>query len=354
LRRWNGIGLTPGLRADSLLGVTTPDESDCGPTGPGRTREIVIASWVGIIGNGILAVLKLLVGVYAHSIAVVSDGVDSAIDIFTSAISLVAARIVAKPPDLNHPYGHMRAETIAAKTFSFIIFFAGAQLAISTVTHLVQGQAREVPGTLAIYVTIVSVIGKTGLFIHKYWVGRRTESAMLIADAKNMRGDIAVSLGVLLGLGFTYLLDMPMVDSVTAIVISVWIMYIAFKIFLETNVELMEGYEDTSLYPQIFDAVESVPGAHHPHRTRIRTIGALRIVDLDIEVDGELTVSEAHEISRGAEAAIRACVSNVYDVLVHVEPTGNVEETEPYGVSRRKLADGCPDPDDIDIPDDPG
>ena len=92
-------------------------------SGPGRIHAIVVASWVGIVGNAVLAVLKLLVGFYAYSAAVISDGVDSTLDVFTSAISLVAARIIAKPPDLNHPYGHTRAETIATKTFSFIIFF---------------------------------------------------------------------------------------------------------------------------------------------------------------------------------------------------------------------------------------
>ncbi|MEE8440628.1 MAG: cation diffusion facilitator family transporter, partial [Spirochaetia bacterium] len=285
-------------------------------TGAGRTKAIVAASWVGIVGNAVLAVLKLLVGFYAHSIAVVSDGVDSTLDVFTSAITLAAAKIIAKPPDLNHPYGYTRAETIATKTFSFIIFFAGAQLAISTTSSLIQGRPREMPGVIAIYVTVASVVAKTGLFIHKRWIGRRTESTMLIADAKNMRGDIAVSLGVLGGLAFTRILNLPLVDGITAILISFWIMYVAFKIYLETNSELMEGYEDTTVYRQIFDAVESVPGAWHPHRTRIRTVGHLRIVDLDIEVDGHLTVHKAHEITKMAEEAIRRCVPNVYDILV--------------------------------------
>ncbi len=323
--------------------MSPTDGPEIGLSGAERTQAIVVASWVGIVGNAILAVLKLLVGFYANSIAVVSDGVDSTLDILTSAISLLAARIIAKPPDLNHPYGHTRAETIATKTFSFIIFFAGAQLAISTISSLIQGQARELPGVFAIYVTVVSVVGKTGLFIHKFSIGRRTSSAMLIADAKNMRSDIAVSLGVLVGLAFTHLLDLPILDGITAIAISFWIMYVAFKIFLETNSELMEGYKDTSVYQQVFDAVESVPGARNPHRTRIRTIGALRIVDLDIEVDANLTVREAHEIAKGTEEAIRGCVPNVYDVLVHIEPIGNIEEAERYGVSRGILRDGCTD-----------
>jgi cation diffusion facilitator family transporter len=302
-----------------------------------RARTIARASWIGIAGNAVLAAAKLLVGFTAHSLAVVGDGVDSAIDILTSAISLVAARIMAKPPDTNHPYGHARAETIATKALSFVIFFAGAQLAVSTITQLVQGVERELPGMLTIYVTIASIVGKSGLAAYKFWVGRKTSSPLLIADAKNMRSDIAVSLGVLLGLAFTFWLELSILDVITALLISLWIMYVAFRIFLETNAELMEGYQDTQTYQQIFDAVSSVPGAENPHRTRIRTIGSLCIVDLDIEVDGTLTVREAHEVAKKTESAIRHAVPHVYDVLVHVEPIGNVEKTERYGLSQNTL-----------------
>lgn len=313
-------------------------------TSSDRIRGITRASVVGIVGNAVLAVLKLFVGFYGRSVAVLSDGVDSTIDILTSAISLVAARITSKPPDLNHPYGHSRAETIATKTLSFVIFFAGAQLAVSTIGGLVRGNVRELPAMISIWVTLVSVAGKTGLYVYKRAVGKRVQSSMLIADAKNMRADIAVSLGVLAGLGFTYLLDMPIFDGITGIAISIWIMIVAFRIFLETNSELMEGFADTAIYQQIFDTVDSVPGASHPHRARIRTIGVHRIVDLDIEVDGSLTVQEAHEIAMNTESAIRNCVPNVYDVLVHVEPIGNVEKSERYGVSRRKLNSASDNP----------
>ena len=302
-----------------------------------RTRRIVVASWVGIVGNAVLAVLKLLVGFYSKSLAVVSDGVDSTLDILTSIISLVAARIIAKPPDLNHPYGHTRAETIATKTLSFIIFFAGAQLAVSTISNLIHGVERELPAIIAIYVTIASVVAKSGLSIYKFWMGRKTDSPMLIADAKNMRSDIAVSLGVLAGLGFTYLLDLPILDGITALLISLWIMFVAFRIYLETNTELMEGYSDTDSYQGVFDAIAEVPGAENPHRTRIRVVGTWRIVDLDIEVDENLTVREAHDIAKATERAIRRAVPRVYDVLVHVEPIGNVERAERYGISQTAL-----------------
>ena len=308
----------------------------------GRSRSIIAASWIGIAGNGVLALMKTAVGFVSGSAAVLGDGIDSGLDVLTSSVTLVAARITSKPPDLDHPYGHSRAETIATKSLSFLIFFAGAQLAIGTIGRLVEGHSRELPSEIAIWVTVASIVGKIALAVHKHIVGRRVNSPMLIADAQNMRADILISVGVLFGLVATFLLDLPIVDSVVAILISLWIMFVAFRIFVQTNTELMEGHKDRHTYQQIFAAVESVHGAEHPHRARVRTLGHMLIVDLDIEVDGSLKVNEAHEIAKRTEASIRERVANIYDIVVHVEPRGNVESRERYGVSEQQMGDEPP------------
>ena len=185
--------------------------------------------------------------------------------------------------------------------------------------------------------TLASIAGKAALAWYKFAVGGRTRSPMLVADAKNMRSDIVISVAVLVGVSVAVWLEIPLFDRVTALGVSLYIMWVAFGIFVDTNSELMEGHGDPATYQRIFDAVAVVPGAEHPHRTRIRTIGGLHIVDLDIEVDGALTVQDAHEIAQKTERAIREALDNVYDVLVHVEPLGNVESSERYGLSQRKL-----------------
>ena len=100
-----------------------------------RHKQIIRASWVSIAGNALLSVLKITVGMIAGSMAVVADGVDSASDILTSIITLITAHIMSRPPDIRYPYGYERADTIASKALSFVIFFAGAQLAISTISR---------------------------------------------------------------------------------------------------------------------------------------------------------------------------------------------------------------------------
>jgi cation diffusion facilitator family transporter len=298
-----------------------------------RAARIELISWVAIVGNLLLALLKIIAGIRAGSLAVLGDGIDSTTDIVASGITLFAARIIAKPPDREHPYGHFRAETIATKTLSFIIFFAGAQLALSTVHRLISGEYGGVPGIAALYAAAISIVGKIALSVLLSRSGKKLNSSMLRANGKNMQSDILISTGVLAGVVFTQALRMPLLDSIAALMISLWIMRTAFTIFMESNVELMDGLGDQTVYPVIFKAVDEISGAVNPHRTRVRKLGNVYIIDLDIEVDGRKTVTEAHNIAVQVEHTIKQRVDNVYDIMVHVEPRGNVELNERFGVT---------------------
>ncbi len=116
-----------------------------------RSKIIIRASWVGVAGNSILSVLKIIIGLLSGSLAVLADGIDSASDIVTSLITLFTARILSRPPDTKYPYGYSKADTIATKALSFIILFAGAQLAITTINGWINGNEKELPGYLAFY-----------------------------------------------------------------------------------------------------------------------------------------------------------------------------------------------------------
>jgi cation diffusion facilitator family transporter len=181
-------------------------------------------------------------------------------------------------------------------------------------------------------VTVASVIGKSVLAWYKWRAGSRIASQLLVADAKNMRADIVISMAVLVGLLAAHLLQMTWIDAVLALGVSAWILRVAFGMFLETSDELMDGTTDSELYQQVFLAVAETEGADNPHRTRVRKMGGMVVVDLDIEVDGSLSVATAHAIAQDAERRIKHHVPNAYDVLVHVEPRGNVEDAERYGL----------------------
>jgi len=303
-----------------------------------RTAAIKKTSVVGILGNGALAALKVTTGFITGSFALVSDGIDSSTDVLTSLVTYITAGISAQPPDEGHPYGHGRAETVATKLVAFIIFFAGSQLIVSAVRKLFTGELQSVPGIAALYAAGISIAGKAALGIYKYRIGRKYQSPMILADAVNMRNDVLISLSVLAGIFFTRFWNLPVLDTIVAIAVGLWILAGALRIYLDTSNELMDGIKDPKIYKRVFAAAQEVDGAGNPHKMRIRKLNNLFIVDMDIEVDEKLTVRGGHEIARAVEASIRKNVRNVYDVQVHVEPEGNIESEETYGLSEKSLS----------------
>ncbi|MFW5879447.1 MAG: cation diffusion facilitator family transporter [bacterium] len=302
-----------------------------------RNKEILYASWIAIIGNALLSALKITIGVITGSLAVIGDGIDSATDILTSIITLFTAKIISRPPDAKYPFGYQKADDIAAKVLSFIIFFAGGQLAISSAKNILNQTSGQEPGNLAIIITIISIIGKLFLSYYLRKKGKKVNSIMLSANGKNMQNDVLISLSVLVGLAAVYFFNLPILDSITAFLVSLWIIKSAFQIFMESNTSLMDGVKDEEVYNDIFQAVEEVDGASNPHRVRIRQIAGTYIIDLDIEVEGSICVHEAHVIAQEVENNIKVKIENVYDIMVHVEPLGEKHNKEQFGVSVKDL-----------------
>jgi cation diffusion facilitator family transporter len=297
------------------------------------------ASWIGIVGNAILSLMKISVGVAMSSLALIGDGIDSLADIVTSLISLFTSRIMSEPPDKEHPWGHGRAEIMATRLIGFLMFLAGFQLLLSGIEELRSPTEREIPNSAALIVIVISVIAKAGLAIYKTRLGRRLNSSLLKADGINMRNDVFLSLGVLGGIILCRIFNMMIFDSLMAVGLALYILKSAVGVFRESDMELMDGMEDPLIYDRVFNAVEQVEGAENPHRCRIRQIGTLYDIDLDIEVEGSITVVESHRIAHNVEMAIKESLPNIYDIMVHVEPSGFSREREQYGLSPVSLKD---------------
>lgn len=302
-----------------------------------REKVLIRTSWISIIGNAILSLSKIVIGLFSGSLAVIGDGIDSATDVITSIIILYTARIMNRPPNTKYAYGYEKADTIATKVLSFVIFFAGIQMLLSTAKGLIYSEARELPSFLAIYVTVFSIVGKLLLSAYQLRQGKKTGSSMLIANAKNMRMDVFISAGVLLGLFFTFILNAPWLDALTGLLISLYILKTSVELFMDTNVALMDGVKDTSIYQQIIAAVEQVPGARNPHRIRSRQLGSLYMIGLDIEVDGSLPLYEAHEIAHAVEESIKNKIDNIYDIVIHIEPAGIEQTKEKFGIDKNSF-----------------
>ncbi len=302
-----------------------------------KTKLILKASWISFGGNGILAVLKISVGLFAGSLAVVGDGIDSSIDVIISLITILTAGIISKPPDKEHAFGHEKADSIAAKTLSFFIFYAGMQLLISSIQRLMHPEETQIPQMTAVIVTLFSIAGKMFLALYQYKIGKKTDSTMLIANAKNMKYDVLISSTVLIGLLVSKYLNMPIADPIAALVLSIIVLKGAIEIFLDTNIELMDGVKNPKIYNHIFEAVEEVKGAYNAHRVRSKQIGNAYMIIMDIEVDGTTPLKEAHEIANKVETKIREKVDNIYDIIVHIEPLGDIEKNERLGFCKHDV-----------------
>jgi len=299
-----------------------------------REQVLIRSSNISATGNAILSASKIAVGVIAGSLAVIGDGIDSATDVLISVVMIFTARIMTRPPDRKYVYGYEKAESIATKILSMIIFYAGIQMLVSSVQSFFSSNEKEMPSIIAIYVTVFSIAGKLALAWFQYRQGKKVNSSMLIANAVNMRNDVLISVSVLVGLGFTFILKMPILDSVTGFIVGLFILKSSISIFMDSNVELMDGVKDEGIYKKIFEAVDNTPGASNPHRVRSRHVGNLYLIELDIEADPDITIKEAHDITEAVENNIRRKVENVYDIVIHVEPRGECSQNEKFGMDK--------------------
>ena len=306
-----------------------------------RTQLVRTASFIALGGNLALCVLKLAAGFITGSLAVLGDGLDTATDVAIAVMAVLVSFIINKPSDSRYPWGRQRAETIASMMLAFIIMLAGIQLFIAAINRLLQvyrGIVLPMPQRIALIVTGASIAGKLLLAFNQYLFGKKAQSLMILTNARNMVNDIVISSSVLIGFILSLVFHAPYFDPLIALLVSCWIMRSAVTLFIEINVELMDGNTNKQAYEQLFAAVATVPQVKNPHRARIRKMANLWDIDLDIEVEGTMSVNEAHSIAERTSLAIRNTLGNVYDIVIHIEPYNSDRNGESYGLSLADLS----------------
>ena len=307
-----------------------------------RTEIMRTASFIALGGNLLLCILKLTVGLITGSLAVLGDGIDTTTDVGIAVMAVLVSFVINKPSDSRYPWGRQRAETIASMVLAFIIMFAGIQLFIASINKLIQvykGTLLPMPQRIAIIVTAISIAGKLLLALNQYFLGKKAQSLMILANARNMVNDIVISSSVLIGFIISLLFHAPYFDPLIALIVSCLIIKSAVTLFIELNVELMDGNTNKQLYERLFSAVATIPEVKNPHRARIRKRANLWDIDLDIEVDGSMPVSEAHNIAEKTSLVIRQALGNVYDIVIHIEPYNSDREGECYGLSLEDMGE---------------
>ena len=275
-------------------------------------------SWNTMIGNILLTVVKAGVGIISGSSALVADALHSASDIATTVVVLYSMRIATLPPDPEHPYGHGRAESIGAKVLSVILVLVGLSMGVSSIRQLWAG-TYAVPGRLALWAILLSIVVKEGMYRYTVAVGRKINSTALVADALHHRSDAFSSVAAFVGV-IGARLGYPVFDSLAAAVVAVFIVKMGIQIFRSSLDELMDAQVHGNLRAEVHQYATGIPGVQHVDEVRIRRYGPQYIVDLKVSVDRHLTVREGHEIAAHVKGKLRDSLPFVGDVLVHVNP----------------------------------
>ncbi|MCD6499368.1 MAG: cation transporter [Deltaproteobacteria bacterium] len=288
----------------------------------GDRASAVRVTWAGLIGNLLLAGFKLMAGLLGHSEAVTADGVHSLSDLTTDLAILIGMRYWSKPPDEGHPYGYGRIETVVTAGIASALALAGLGLGYRAFVDLSSG-VRRVPGWLPLAAALLSIVSKEVLYHWTVAVADRVGSSALKANAWHHRSDALSSIPVALAVGVAmWRPDWAFVDSVGAVVVSVFILATAWKLLRPELGKLADQGADQATIDRIVQAAKRVPGVRGVHLVRSRFVGSSLGVDLHVTVDPEMTVRAGHEI---AEQVKRALVGlggglRVSDAVVHLEP----------------------------------
>ncbi|MDE5919299.1 MAG: cation diffusion facilitator family transporter, partial [Duncaniella sp.] len=296
-------------------------------TTPGRNEVDTIrrVTWVGFWVNAILMVLKIAIGFYGHSDALVADGVHSLSDFATDLIVLLFVSIAYKSADSGHPYGHGKFETFAALIIGVILLGVAIGIGNSGLRSVIASAHGEMPPrpdlwTLA--VAVISILAKELLFRYTIRASRTIGSQSLRANAYHHRSDAVSSIATLAGISAAYFLgdSWRILDPIASMLIAVFIAVSAIQICLPAINELLEKSLSPSRIDKVESIIEGVAGVKAFHRLRTRRNGHSVIIDVHIKVDPDITVSAGHDIASAVEKALHEEFDNDIITNIHVEP----------------------------------
>jgi len=272
--------------------------------------------------NAVLTASKFAAGILGHSHALIADAVESTADILSSIIVWRGLIVAAEPADPDHPYGHGKAEPLAAASVAIMLLLA----AVGIMARSAQGlhEHRDRPQAFTLYILVAVIVTKEFLFRFVSREAGSVQSIALFADAWHHRSDAITSLAA--GLGIALALfggpKLAFADDGAAIVAGAIIAWNGWRLLRPALNELMDAAPGNALIADIRTAAGAVPGVDAVEKCIVRKMGFQYFVDMHVEVDPLMTVQQGHDIAHNVKNKIREAVPSVYDVLVHIEPSG--------------------------------
>ena len=283
--------------------------------------KAIKASYVGLVVNIFLSIGKFLAGIFGNSMVMIADAVHSASDVFSTLIVISAVKISGKPEDSDHEYGHERFESIGAIVLSVMLAMIGCQIGFNGFESLINGDYENspLPSMIALIAAIVSIVVKEIMFQYTKKVGEECRSEAMIADAWHHRSDAMSSIGSLIGIGGAQI-GFAFMDSLASIAVCIAIIFSALEIFRSAVDKLTDHSCSEEIEDNMNCIIASVEGVKRIDLLKTRLFGASCYVDVEISVDGELSMRAAHEIAEKVHLQIENNFDNVKHCTVHVNP----------------------------------
>ena len=277
-------------------------------------------SRVGIFGNVLLAAFKLFAGILGKSGAMVSDAVHSLSDVFATVIAWIGVRLSRRKEDTEHPYGHERLECVASLALGLILAGTGIGIGWSGIRKLLWDRGSiEIPTMLPLIAAVISIAVKEGMYQYTMHSARMLDSAAFKADAWHHRSDAISSVGSFIGIGMAKL-GVPVMDPVASLIICALILKVAFEISRDAVSKMLDTACDNQFEQSLRTFVGAQDGVERIDLLHTRQFGNKIYVDLEIAVDSDISLIDAHRIAERVHSAVEREFPNVKHVMIHVNP----------------------------------
>jgi cation diffusion facilitator family transporter len=286
-----------------------------------RTKAGNKAATVAIVSNCILTVLNITVGLMSGSYGLVSEGAHTLSDVATSIISYIGFKIGQKPADDEHPIGHGRAEAISGLIIVLFLTMVAYEIITGAFDKLMHPEIITVPDIYAAIMAVFGIFVNFSISEYIIKIGKKIRSPAIVADGKHQRTDIFSSIAILVGVVGSNM-GFPMLDPLVGFMIGLFILKTAYDIGKENIDNIMGKVPSDDLERKIRKVVDNTPGAHEAHNIKVNYFGSYATVYLHIKLDGDMSLSQSHEIVHEVESNILKKIPEIKYVMIHACPLG--------------------------------
>ncbi|MBQ6894871.1 MAG: cation transporter [Clostridia bacterium] len=282
-------------------------------------------SFVTIIINIILSLFKFIAGFVSNSSAMISDAVHSASDVLSTIIVMIGIKASQKTSDKEHPYGHERIECVASFLLSVALFITGLSIGVDAAKTIVLKtyENKESIGFIALIAAVLSIVTKEWMFWYTRSGAKKLSSTALMADAWHHRSDALSSVGALIGIGLS-MAGFPIFDPIASIIICVLILKVAIDIFMEACNRMIDTAADEQTEKKLIETIKSVDGVIEVNKLKTRLFASKMYVDVEFSADGDLSLTDAHEIAHRVHDLLEESFPEIKHCMVHVNPYGKM------------------------------